>query len=90
MNPNKIFFLQLLKLINLIISKDLLFMFQINGEVVVNATHEHTVNLIKYSGDTLAMKVITVKPLSPDGLEREIHADGTRTLPYKKKGKKGT
>lgn len=60
--------------------------FQINGENVVNATHEHTVELIKRSGDTLAMRVITVKPLSTEGHERDIHMDGTRTLPLKKKG----
>ena len=59
--------------------------FQINGESVVNATHEHTVQLIKRSGDTLAMKVVTVKPLSAEGMD--VHMDGTRTLPIKKKGK---
>jgi len=54
---------------------------------VVNATHEHTVSLIKNSGDVLDMKVITVKPLTHEVLDqRHIHADGTRTLPYKKKG----
>ena len=32
------------------------------------------------------MRVITVKPLIIDGMERDIHMDGTRTLPLKKKG----
>ena len=41
---------------------------------------------IKRSGDTLAMKVVTVKPLSPEGMD--AHMDGTRTLPLKKKGKR--
>ncbi|KAK2163027.1 hypothetical protein LSH36_87g05016 [Paralvinella palmiformis] len=62
---------------------------RINGENVVNATHEHTVSLIKNSGDVLDMKVITVKPLTHEVLDqRHIHADGTRTLPYKKKAPK--
>ena len=61
--------------------------FQINDISVVNATHERTVRLIKPSGDTLAMKVVTVEPLGHDG-GIEVHADGTRTLPTKKKGKR--
>ena len=52
---------------------------------MVNATHERTVRLIKQSGDTLAMKVVTVKPLGHDG-GIDVHVDGTRTLPTKKKG----
>ncbi|ELU12708.1 hypothetical protein CAPTEDRAFT_129833, partial [Capitella teleta] len=59
------------------------FLLEINGESVVNATHEHTVRLIKESGDTLAMKVVTVRPTNREGLDP--HMDGTMTLPIKKK-----
>ena len=50
----------------------------------MNATHERTVTLIKQSGSTLAMKVVTVKTVNSDG--HNVHMDGTRTLPMKKKG----
>ena len=56
------------------------FLLEINDHNVQCATHEHTVKLIKYSGDTLAMKVVTVKPSSRNGGE-EVHIDGTSTLP---------
>ena len=62
--------------------------FQINSENVVNATHEHTVALIKSSYDTLAMKVVTVGPLAKEAaaaahISEATHMDGTRTLPGK-------
>ena len=50
----------------------------------MNATHERTVTLIKQSGSTLAMKVVTVKTVNSD--HHNVHMDGTRTLPLKKKG----
>ncbi|XP_064627381.1 SH3 and multiple ankyrin repeat domains protein 2-like isoform X2 [Lineus longissimus] len=42
------------------------FILEINGENVASATHEHTVKLIKHSGNTIAMKVMTVLPEDED------------------------
>ena len=59
-------------------------LFQINGENVMNATHEKTVRLIQETKDVLQMKIITVKTPTTEGVH--MHMDGTRTLPMKKKG----
>ena len=61
--------------------------FQINGENVVRASHDRVVHLIRGTGDTLAMKVVTVKPA---GRAQDWFAqqDKAMTMPNrKKKGK---
>ncbi|XP_061195720.1 SH3 and multiple ankyrin repeat domains protein 3-like isoform X3 [Saccostrea echinata] len=56
------------------------FILEINGENVVRASHDRVVQLIRQSGDTLALKVVTVKPLEkPDHWLQ--HHNGTMTLP---------
>ncbi|XP_056013643.1 SH3 and multiple ankyrin repeat domains protein 3-like isoform X6 [Ostrea edulis] len=56
------------------------FILEINGENVVRASHDRVVQLIRHSGDTLALKVVTVKPLEkPDHWLQ--HHNGTMTLP---------
>nr|XP_022290986.1 SH3 and multiple ankyrin repeat domains protein 1-like isoform X4 [Crassostrea virginica] len=56
------------------------FILEINGENVVRASHDRVVQLIRQSGDTLALKVVTVKPLDkPDHWLQ--HHNGTMTLP---------
>lgn len=64
-----------------IVSTCICFLFQINGENVVRASHDRVVQVIRHSGDTLALKVVTVRP-------QEIpvnwqHTDGTMTLPIR-------
>lgn len=47
---------------------------------MVRASHDRVVQLIRHSGDTLALKVVTVKPLEkPDHWLQ--HHNGTMTLP---------
>nr|XP_006818386.1 PREDICTED: SH3 and multiple ankyrin repeat domains protein 1-like [Saccoglossus kowalevskii] len=41
------------------------FLVEVNGEDVVKATHRHVVELVKKSGDTLVLKVVTVVPTKP-------------------------
>ncbi|CAG2241111.1 SHANK [Mytilus edulis] len=55
------------------------FILEINGENVVRASHDRVVQVIRNSGDTLAMKVVTVRPQqNPVNWQ---HMDGTMTLP---------
>lgn len=55
------------------------FFIQINGENVVRASHDRVVQVIRHSGDTLAMKVVTVQQQqTPVNWQ---HMDGTMTLP---------
>ncbi|CAC5376249.1 SHANK [Mytilus coruscus] len=55
------------------------FILEINGENVVRASHDRVVQVIRNSGDTLAMKVVTVRPQqNPVNWQ---HIDGTMTLP---------
>lgn len=54
-------------------------MFQINGENVVRASHDRVVQVIRHSGDTLAMKVVTVRP--QENPVNWQHTDGTMTMP---------
>ena len=54
-------------------------MFQINGENVVRASHDRVVQVIRHSGETLAMKVVTVRP--QENPVNWQHTDGTMTLP---------
>ena len=64
----------------------ILLILQINGENVVRASHDRVVHLIRGTGDTLAMKVVTVKPgnRSQDWFQE----DKSLTMPNRKK--KGT
>ena len=62
--------------------------FQINGENVVCASHDRVVNLIRGTGDTLAMKVVTVRAgsRSQDWFNQNSYSS---TMPNrKKKGEK--
>lgn len=56
------------------------FILEINGENVVRASHDRVVQLIRQSGDTLALKVVTVKPLEKPEHWLQHH-NGTMTLP---------
>lgn len=60
------------------------FILEINGENVVRASHDRVVHLIRSTGDTLAMKVVTVKPAgrSQDWF---VHQDKSLTMPNRKK-----
>ena len=51
---------------------------------MISATHERTVQLIKNSGDTLVMKVVTARSRSHGNYD--AHMDGTRTLPVPRRG----
>ena len=62
-----------------IVSTCISFIFQINGENVVRASHDRVVHVIRHSGDTLAMKVVTVRP--QENPVNWQHTDGTMTLP---------
>nr|KAG5704985.1 hypothetical protein BaRGS_022827 [Batillaria attramentaria] len=64
------------------------FILEINGENVVRASHERVVQLIRSSGNTLTLKVVSVRtttetPASPTDWFK--HQDGSRTLPTRKK-----
>eukprot|EP00105_Crassostrea_gigas_P020979 XP_011439939.1 PREDICTED: SH3 and multiple ankyrin repeat domains protein 3 isoform X4 [Crassostrea gigas] len=56
------------------------FILEINGENVVRASHDRVVQLIRQAGDTLALKVVTVKPLEKPEHWLQHH-NGTMTLP---------
>ncbi|KAL3882996.1 hypothetical protein ACJMK2_029296, partial [Sinanodonta woodiana] len=60
------------------------FILEINGENVVRASHDRVVNLIRASGNTLAMKVVTVHPT---GRSQEwfVHQNHSKTMPNRKK-----
>ncbi|XP_064595523.1 SH3 and multiple ankyrin repeat domains protein 3-like [Liolophura sinensis] len=60
------------------------FILEINGHNVVQASHERVVELIKASGDTLKLKVVTVRPQEKNWF---VHQDGCMTLPTRGKGK---
>lgn len=55
---------------------------------MVRASHDRVVQIIRQSGDTLALKVVTVKPISkPDHWLQ--HQDGSMTLPSRASKKPG-
>ncbi|XP_060600302.1 SH3 and multiple ankyrin repeat domains protein 2-like isoform X4 [Ruditapes philippinarum] len=60
------------------------FILEINGENVVRASHDRVVHLIRSTGDTLAMKVVTVKPASRSQ-DWFVHQDKSLTMPNRKK-----
>lgn len=60
------------------------FILEINGQNVTRASHEYVVNLIKSSGNTLTMNVLTVKPTERDQ-NWYVHQDGSMTLPHRRK-----
>ncbi|KAL4233853.1 hypothetical protein ACF0H5_008529 [Mactra antiquata] len=59
------------------------FILEINGENVVRASHDRVVHLIRSTGDTLAMKVVTVK--SSNMSQDWFNQDKSMTMPNRKK-----
>ncbi|XP_046359225.2 SH3 and multiple ankyrin repeat domains protein 3-like isoform X1 [Haliotis rufescens] len=60
------------------------FLLEINGENVVRASHERVVQLIRTARSTLAMTVVTVRPLDRNS-DWFVHQDGVMTLPNRKR-----
>lgn len=60
------------------------FILEINGQNVTRASHEYVVSLIKSSGHSLTMNVLTVKPTERDQ-NWYVHQDGSMTLPHRRK-----
>ncbi|KAL5009500.1 hypothetical protein ScPMuIL_011805 [Solemya velum] len=60
------------------------FILEINGDNVVRASHDQVVHLIRTSGNSLALKVVTVKPVNRQQ-DWFIHQDGCMTVPSRKK-----
>lgn len=63
--------------------------FQINGENVIRASHDRVVHLIRSTGDTLAMKVVTVKQGQRGQADWFSQQDRSLTMPNRQK-KKGS
>ncbi|WAR09030.1 SHAN1-like protein [Mya arenaria] len=61
------------------------FILEINGENVIKASHDRVVHLIRSTGDTLAMKVVTVQPSG--GRADWFNGDKSMTMPHKMKKK---
>ncbi|GAB1605298.1 protein shank-like isoform X1 [Argonauta hians] len=60
------------------------FILEINNENVTRASHEHVVKLIKNTGKSLTMTVLTVKPTDQDK-NSFVHEDGSYTLPSRRR-----
>ncbi|XP_068711319.1 SH3 and multiple ankyrin repeat domains protein 2-like [Montipora foliosa] len=58
------------------------FILEVNGEDVTTATHGHVVDLIKKSGNSVTLKVITAKSKKPS-VNGTDHTDGRVQTPFK-------